>query len=93
MDEVQLCLVPNVFIPPMFKVSKFEKFNRFTYPMNHLTLYCRKMTSYVNYDKLFINFSQDSLTGATFKWYIKLDHNKVQCWKDLIDMSLNKTQL
>ena len=90
MDAIELCLVPNVVIPPKFKVHEFEKFNGFACPMNHLTSYCQQMASCAHDDKLLIHFFQDSLIGVAFKWYMKLERNKVRCWKDLTDFFLNQ---
>ena len=90
MDAAELCLVLDMVIPHKFKVPEFEKFNRSTCPMNHLTSYCRKMALYAHDDKLLIYCFQDSLTGATSRWYTKIDRNKVQCWKDLADDFLNQ---
>jgi len=35
-DVEDLCLVPDVVIPPKFKVSDFDKYKGTTYPKNHL---------------------------------------------------------
>jgi len=35
-----LCLVPDVVIPPKFKVPDFEKYRGASCPKNHLTMYC-----------------------------------------------------
>jgi len=35
-----LCLVPDVVIPPKFKVPEFEKYRGASCPKNHLTMYC-----------------------------------------------------
>ena len=56
MDTTKLCLLPDVVIPPKFKVPKFEKFNGFAYPMNHLTSYYQKMISCAHDDKLLISY-------------------------------------
>ena len=104
MDAVELYLLPDVVIPYKFKAPKFEKFNGSACPMNYLTSYCRKMALYAHDDKLLIHYFQDSLIGATSRWYTKLDHNKGRWWKDLfgaflnqyhynIDMAPNRTQL
>ena len=42
-DMVDLCLVPDVVIPPKFKVPDFDKYKGTTCPKNHLKMYCRKM--------------------------------------------------
>jgi len=45
-DLVELCLVPNIIIPPKFKVPDFNKYKGTTCPENHLRMYCRKMGAY-----------------------------------------------
>ena len=42
----ELCLVPDVVIPPMFKMPDFDKYKGTTCPKNHLKMYCRKMGAY-----------------------------------------------
>ena len=41
-DMAKLCLVPDVIIPPKFKVSDFDKYKGTTCPKNHLKMYCQK---------------------------------------------------
>ena len=38
-DPRELCLVPDVVIPPKFKMSKFEKYDGTKCPENHLATY------------------------------------------------------
>jgi len=38
-DMAELCLVPDVIIPPKFKVPDFDKYKRTTYPKNRLKMY------------------------------------------------------
>jgi len=45
-DMAELCLVPDVVIPPKFKVPNFDKCKGTTCPNNHLKMYCRKMGGY-----------------------------------------------
>ena len=42
-DMADLCLVPDVVIPPKFKVPDFDRDKGMTCPKNHLKMYCRKM--------------------------------------------------
>ena len=42
----ELCLIPDIVIPPKFKVSDFDKYKGITCPKNHLKMYCRKMGAY-----------------------------------------------
>jgi len=61
-DMEDLCLVPNVVIPPKFKVSDFNKYKGKTCPKNHLKVYCRKIGAYTRDEKLLMHFFQESLT-------------------------------
>ena len=64
-DMAELCLVPDVVIPPKFKVPDFDKYKGTTCPKNHLKMYCRKMGAYAKDEKLLMHFFQESLAGAT----------------------------
>jgi len=59
-----LCLEPDVVIPPKFKMSEFDKYKGTTCPKNHMKMYCRKMGAYVKDEKLLMYFFQESLAGA-----------------------------
>ncbi|KAA3479928.1 hypothetical protein EPI10_020401 [Gossypium australe] len=50
-------------LPLKFKTPKFEKYNGTSCPEAHITMFCRRMTGYVNNDQLLIYYFQDSLTG------------------------------
>jgi len=63
-DMAELCLVPNVVIPPKFKVLDFDKYKGTTCPKNHLKMYCRKLGAYAKDEKLLMHFFQESLAGA-----------------------------
>ena len=52
----QLCLVPDVVIPPKFKVPEFDKYKETTCPKNHLKMYCRRMGEYAKDEKLLMHF-------------------------------------
>ena len=72
-DMVKLCLVPDVVIPPKFKVSNFDKYKETTCPKNHSKMYCRKMGAYSRDEKLLMHFFQESLVGAAITWYTNLE--------------------
>ena len=61
-NMVKLCLVPDMVIPPKFKVPDFDKYKGTTCPKNHLKMYCRKMGAYTKDEKLLMHFFQESLT-------------------------------
>ena len=62
LDAIELSLVSGLVIPHKFKTPTFDKYNGTKCPTTHLTMYCRKMSTYTNNDKLLIYCFQDSLT-------------------------------
>jgi len=52
----ELCLVPDIIIPPKFKVPDFDKYKGTTCPKNHLKMYRRKMGAYSKDEKLLMHF-------------------------------------
>ncbi|XP_014496657.1 uncharacterized protein LOC106758228 [Vigna radiata var. radiata] len=89
-DARRLCLVPDVVIPPKFRLPEFEKYRGNTCPRSHITMYCRKMTAYAHDEKLLIHFFQESLTGVALNWYMRLDTTHIHSWKDLVDAFLRQ---
>ncbi|XP_058726476.1 uncharacterized protein LOC131597828 [Vicia villosa] len=84
-NAYDMCLVPNVKIPAKFKVPDFEKYKGSSCPQSHLTIYCRKMATHTDDDKLLIHYFQDSLTGAALKWYMGLDSTHISSFDDLVE--------
>ncbi|XP_012453461.2 uncharacterized protein LOC105775498 [Gossypium raimondii] len=82
-DAKDLSLVPNLVLPPKFKMPEFEKYNGTSCPEAHITMFCRRMTGYYNNDQLLIHCFQDSLIGSAAKWYNQLSCTKVSSWRDL----------
>ncbi|KAK2403270.1 hypothetical protein QL285_052725 [Trifolium repens] len=78
-----LCLVPNVKIPPKFKVPEFEKYKGNSCPQSHLVMYARKMSTQTDNHQLLIHYFQDSLAGAALKWYMGLDSANIRTFNDL----------
>ena len=76
-DMAELCLVPNIVIPPKFKVPDFDKYKGTTCPKNHLKMYCRKMGAYAKDEKFLMHFFQESLAGAAIIWYTNLESSRV----------------
>ncbi|XP_040940227.1 uncharacterized protein [Gossypium hirsutum] len=70
-------------LPPKFKVPDFKKYDGTICPKAHLVMFCRKMTGYVNADKLLIHCFQDSLVGFALRWYNQLSRERIRSWKDL----------
>ncbi|XP_050909945.1 uncharacterized protein LOC127123809 [Lathyrus oleraceus] len=82
----EICLVSDLMIPVKFKTPDFDKYESHSCPKSHLIMYYRKMVAHVEDDKLMIHCFQDSLKGASSKWYLRLDQSHIQCFKDLSDV-------
>ena len=82
-DARTMSLVPDLVLPPKFKVPTFEKYDGTKCPSAHLYMYCRKMTGYTNNDKLLIHCFQDSLTGSATRWYNQLSRDQIKAWTDM----------
>ena len=91
-DMLELCLVPDVTIPPKFKVPDFDKYKRTSCPKNHLRMYCRRMEAYAKEEKLLMHFFQESLAGATIIWYTNLESTRIRSWRDLMDAFIRQYQ-
>lgn len=86
--DITLCLVVDVEVPPKFKVPYFKKYNRVNYPKNYLIMYCRKMATHGQDDKLSIHPFQDSIAGTTLSSYMCLNKDQIHSWKDLVESFL-----
>lgn len=85
-----MCLVPDVVIPPKFKVSDFEKYKGLNCPRNHLRMFCRKMAAYACDEKRMIHCFQDSLSGTSLEWYMQLERAHIRTWEDLANVFLKR---
>ena len=87
---MDMCLVPNLVLPPKFKAPEFEKYKGHSCPKSHLMMYFRKMSAHAKNDKLLIHCFQDSLSGASLKWYMGLEKGHISSWVDLADAFMNQ---
>ena len=83
-DAYKMSLVPNLVLPPKFKVPTFDKHDGTKCPSAHLYMYCRKMMGYTSNDKLLIHCFQDSLSGSATRWYNFLSRDQIKSWTDLV---------
>ena len=71
----ELCLVPDVKILVKFKAPDFEKYKGNTYPLSHLTMHARKMSTQTDNDQLLIHYFQEK-----FNWNcLEVVHGSGQC--------------
>ena len=89
-DMAELYLVPDIIIPPKFKVPDFDKYKGTTFPKNHLKMYCWKMGAYTKDEKLLMHIFQESLAGAAITWYTNLESFWIRSWKDLMAAFIRK---
>ncbi|XP_017609453.1 uncharacterized protein LOC108455406 [Gossypium arboreum] len=82
-DVRDLSLVPDLILPYKFKMPEFEKYNETSCPKAHITMFCRRMTGYVNNNQLLVHCFQESLVRAASKWYSQLSRTQINLWKDL----------
>ena len=68
-DPRELSLVPDMVIPPKFKMPKFKKYDGTKCPENHLITYCNKMTGHARNEDLLVHVFYDSLAAAIAQWY------------------------
>ena len=54
LDATELSLLSGLVIPHKFKASTFDKYDDTKCLTTHLTMYCRKMSAYIDNDKLLI---------------------------------------
>ncbi|KAJ9178655.1 hypothetical protein P3X46_010522 [Hevea brasiliensis] len=89
-DVASLRLVPDVVVPPKFKVLDFDKYTGNSDPRIHLATYIAKMSSMTYDDRLLIHFFHESLSGAALKWCVQLDRSRLRSWKDLAEAFLKQ---
>jgi len=61
-DVSSLRLVPDVVVPPKFKVPDFDKYTGNSDPRIHLATYIAKMSALTEDDRLLIHFFHESLS-------------------------------
>ena len=71
-DVSKMSFVPDLILPPKFKVPTFDKYGGTKCPSAHLYMYCRKIIGHTSNNKLLIHCFQDSLTRSATKWYNQL---------------------
>ena len=75
MDYQSLSLFPDVRLPPKFKMPTLDKFDRTSYPKSHLKMYMRAIRAT---EELLAQMFQNTLTGATLRWFLNLEGTKAR---------------
>lgn len=64
-------------------MPEFVKYIGVEFPKTHLNIYCNKMNEVIKDYKLHIHYFYESLSGATLTWYMNLNENKINKYRDL----------
>ncbi|XP_060211816.1 uncharacterized protein LOC132639382 [Lycium barbarum] len=78
-----LCVHPNVEIPPGYKIPKFNTFNAEGDPVTHLKEYCSRLIGIGHNEAVRMRFFIQSLSGSALSWYTKQDFSKWHTWEDM----------
>ncbi|XP_075106212.1 uncharacterized protein LOC107771809 [Nicotiana tabacum] len=78
-----LCMFPDVHLPPGFKVPKFEKYNGHGDPIAHLKRYCNQLRGVGRNEELLIAYFGESLMGVASEWFLDQDTSCWYVWDDM----------
>ena len=78
MDYESFSLFPNVRLSPKFKMSTLDKFDRTGCPKSHLKMYMRAMQPLGGTKEILAQMFQNTLTGATLRWFLNQDDARVR---------------
>ena len=78
-----LCMLPNVDLPPGFKVPKFNTFDGRGNPITHLKDYCSRVMGIGQDEAIRMKLFIQSLSGLALDWYTEQDFRKWYTWEDM----------
>ncbi|OIT32028.1 hypothetical protein A4A49_63800 [Nicotiana attenuata] len=87
-----LCLQPDVELPPGYQVPKFNTFHGKGNPLAHLKDYCSRLLGIGHNEAIrmkLLLFIQ-SLSGPALVWYTKQDFSKWRTWDDMANDFIRK---
>ena len=83
MGYQSLSLLPNVRLPPKFKMPTLDKFDGTGCPKSHLKMYMRAMQLLGATEELLAQMFQNTLTGAALRWFLNLDDARARSWENI----------
>ncbi|XP_010324801.2 uncharacterized protein [Solanum lycopersicum] len=78
-----LCMFPNVHLPPCFKTPKFDKYDGHGDPLAHLKRYCNQLRGAGGKEELLMAYFCESLTGVTSELLIDKEISHWHIWDDM----------
>ncbi|CAL0329953.1 unnamed protein product [Lupinus luteus] len=82
----EMCLVPDVVLPPKFKTPEFEKYDGTSCPKIHLHMYTRKMTAYHGNDQIKNDRGSHELVHSSQEGSDQNLHRLIQCLHEAIQI-------
>ncbi|PHT36577.1 hypothetical protein CQW23_24277 [Capsicum baccatum] len=65
-----LCMFPDVNLPPGFRMPKFEKYNGHDDPVAHLRHYYNHLRGAGGKEELLMAYFSESILGLASKWFV-----------------------
>ena len=82
-DYQSISLLSNVRLPPKFKMTTLDKFDRTGCLKSLLKMYMMAMQPLGATKELLAQMFQNTLTGATIRWFLNLDDARARSWEDI----------
>ena len=83
MDYDSISLFPNARLPPKFKMPNLDKFHGTDCPKPYLKMYIRAMQPLGMTEEVLAQMFQNTLTGASLRWFLNLDDARARSWEDI----------
>ncbi|XP_075113467.1 uncharacterized protein LOC142182726 [Nicotiana tabacum] len=87
-----LCMFPDVHLPPGFKSPKFEKYDGHGDPIAHLKRYCNQLRGARRNEELLMAYFGESLTGVASELFINQDTSHWYVWDDMAQAFVKQFQ-
>ena len=87
-----LCMFPDVHLPPGFKTPKFEKYDGHGDPIAHLKRYCNQLRGAGRNEELLMAYFGESLTGGASEWFMDQDTSRWYVWDDMAQAFVKQFQ-
>ena len=78
-----LCMFPNVHLPPGFKTPKFDKYDGHGDTIAHLKRYYNQLRGAGGKEELLMAYFGESLTGVASEWFIDQEISHWHIWDDM----------
>ncbi|XP_070017529.1 uncharacterized protein [Nicotiana sylvestris] len=87
-----LCMFPDIHLPPSFKIPKFEKYDGHGDPIAHLKRYCNQLRGAGRNEELLMAYFRESLTGVASEWFLHEEPSRWYVWNDMAHAFVNHFQ-